>query len=108
MSEIVCQLPVKSRKRRCSSLVISFWDPRSKPQSFPAHASGFTEAKASLVLLQVSFHLSGRIIVMLSSAFLLLLDSLLLLFAYPTKRGELDLPFVTVALDLTGTTPDQS
>ena len=31
-----------------------------------------------------------------------------LLFAYPTKRGELDLPFVTVALDLTGTATDQS
>jgi hypothetical protein len=45
---------------------------------------------------------------MLSSALLLLLDSLLLLFAYPTKRGELDLPFVTVALDLTGTATDQS
>jgi hypothetical protein len=57
----------------------------------------------SIVLLQVSFRLSGRIIVMLSSALLLILDSLLLLFVYPTKRGELDLPFVTVALDLTGT-----
>jgi hypothetical protein len=31
-----------------------------------------------------------------------------ILFANPTKRGELDLPFVTVALDLTSTIMDQS